>query len=693
MSKSKRRNKPGHPARSERAKGVSRLDPEKIPTSIEEPGGHAPGLIVQFSFACTIFLGAFLLFQVQLVIAKFILPWFGGGPGVWTTCMLFFQVLLLGGYAYAHLTSRRLKLLQQILVHVILLGAALALLPITPGETWKPRGDGQPVLEILALLAANIGLPYLVLSATSPLLQHWFSRSHPGASPYRLFALSNAGSLLALISYPFFFETHFTRKSQATLWAWGLGIYAIGCAACAFLAWKAAKADVSKPEIFGTPQRSVIPLLWVLPLALYLLSFVVTFDHPRWYRRFPATLALIAALAGICWAIREHTWPVWQTVLVYSGALFVCCLVCHGELYRLRPHPKQLTGFYLTIAAGGALGGIFVAVIAPLIFVGYHELYLGALLCPVLFLIACLRDRDTSKAARWCRMAGAFGILVLSAELWFRQETFTDRPVFASRNFYGVLRVFDHGQGEPPEHILWVSHGLTLHGAQFTDPAKSAWPTIYYGEESGVGLALHALPAGGRRLGLVGLGAGTLATYARPEDSVHFYEIDPEMSRLASSVFTYVTNCRAKLELTAGDARLSLERQTPQEFDLLALDAFSSDAIPVHLLTVEAFEVYGRHLKTNGVIAVHISNKWLDLEPVLANVAVHFDYQMVVIDHLPAADQWWLRRSTWALLTHNADLFNAPAIRAAARPAAIKATNVPLWTDNFSSLFRILEPN
>jgi hypothetical protein len=286
-----------------------------------------------------------------------------------------------------------------------------------------------------------------------------------------------------------------------------------------------------------------------------------------------------------------------------------------------------------------------------------------------------------------------FGILVLAAVLWFRQEKFTDEPVFASRNFYGVLRVFDHGQGEPPEHIRWVSHGRTLHGAQFTDPAKAAWPTIYYGEASGVGLALRALPPGGRRLGLVGLGAGTLATYARPEDSVHFYEIDPEMSRLAASTFTYLTNCRARLELTSGDARLSLERQAPQEFDLLALDAFSSDAIPVHLLTAEAFEVYGRHLKTNGVIAVHISNKWLDLEPVLAKVAAHFNYQMVVIDQLPAADQWWLRRSTWALLTRNADIANAPAIRAAGRPAGIKAMSVPLWTDDFSSLFQILQNN
>ena len=412
------------------------------------------------------------------------LPWFGGGPGVWTTCLLFFQVLLLAGYAYAHVTSRQLKLRHQIIVHVILLGTALALLPITPVDAWKPRGDGQPVLAILALLAVNIGLPYFVLSSTSPLLQQWYSRSHPGASPYRLFALSNAGAL---------------------------------------------------------------------PLVL---------------------------LGGLYFRFAEQS-------------------------------PTEDS------PPGGRTNGI-------------------------LFVL------------------GAIVILLLLRAIWLRKN---NRPV------------------------------SPMHGAQFTDPAKAAWPTIYYGEESGVGLALRALPAGGRRLGLVGLGAGTLATYARPEDSVHFYEIDPEMSRLAASTFTYVTNCRAKLELTSGDARLSLECQAPQGFDLLALDAFSSDAIPVHLLTAEAFEVYRRHLKTNGVIAVHISNKWLDLEPVLANVAAHFNYQLVVIDHLPAADQWWLRRSTWALLTRNADLIDAPAIRAAGRPAGVKATSVPLWTDDFSSLVQILQNN
>ena len=347
------------------------------------------------AYALTIFTGAFLLFQVQPLIGKYILPWFGGGPGVWTTCMLFFQVLLLGGYAYAHFTSRWLKPRAQAIVHLVLLAAALALLPITPGDSWKPHGGGNPTLQILALLAVSLGLPYFVLSSTGPLIQQWFSRAKPGASPYRLYALSNVGSLLALVSYPFFFETHFTRKAQAGLWAWGLVAYVLCCGFCAVRLWKSEVRSL-KSEVQGqkpaassrgirsrdtpapaiNPQPStlnhllwlllpacasvlllattnklcqdvaVIPFLWVLPLALYLLSFIICFDSPRWYVRFPFTLALIAALGGLCWALFNGSdLSLSKQVALYCGGLFICCMVCHGELYRLKPDPRHLTGY------------------------------------------------------------------------------------------------------------------------------------------------------------------------------------------------------------------------------------------------------------------------------------------------------------------------------------------------------------
>jgi hypothetical protein len=794
-------------------------------------------------FALTIFIGAFLLFQVQPLIGKYILPWFGGGTGIWTACLLFFQAVLLGGYAYAHFSSRWLKPRHQATVHLVLLAAALALLPITPADAWKPTGDGNPTLQILAVLTVCLGLPYFVLSATGPLMQHWFGRTHPGVSPYRLYALSNAGSLLALISYPIYFETHFTRTTQARLWGWGLAVYAVACGFCVIKLWKTAgdegrvtggekrKSEIRSqkserlagreirslnPQPHGAAKRSedgstfnrllwlllpacasvlllattnkicqdvaVIPFLWVLPLALYLLSFIICFDNPRWYARFPFTLALAAAAVGICWAIfRGYSWPIERQVTVYAGGLFVCCMVCHGELYRLRPDPRQLTGFYLMIAAGGALGGLFVAVIAPMIFTGYYELHIGVLLCALLFLTACLQDRNPAESQwRWMSwtlpllglgglswlmiylagehgkplstlftvlgiLPGAFlivlttwairwrkstkpaagvraflvlmfaswvarkkfasfqrwqglacgwlaaGVLALGIALWLQREVFIDKTVYAVRNFYGVLRVLDHGQGEPAEHILWLRHGHITHGAQLLDTAKANWPTIYYGEKSGVGLALRTLPAGHRHIGIIGLGAGTLAAYGRPGDSFRFYEINPEVERIATSRFTYLANCPGKVEIIPGDGRLSLEREPPQDFDLLVLDAFSSDAIPVHLLTVEAFEIYNRHLKTNSIIAIHISNNSVDLEPVAANLALHFNYRMVVVDNVPAPEEWWLNRSIWVLLTCDQEALDSPGIQSASRPPGAGLANVPLWTDDFSSLFQVLK--
>jgi hypothetical protein len=285
----------------------------------------------------------------------------------------------------------------------------------------------------------------------------------------------------------------------------------------------------------------------------------------------------------------------------------------------------------------------------------------------------------------------AVGVLALGTTLWLQREVFMDKTVYAVRNFYGVLRVLDHGQGEPAEHILWLRHGHITHGAQLLDTAKANWPTIYYGEKSGVGLALRTLPAGHRHIGIIGLGAGTLAAYGRPGDSFRFYEINPEVERIATSRFTYLANCPGKVEIIPGDGRLSLEREPPQDFDLLVLDAFSSDAIPVHLLTVEAFEIYNRHLKTNSIIAIHISNNSVDLEPVAANLALHFNYRMVVVDNVPAPEEWWLNRSIWVLLTCDQEALDSPGIQSASRPPGAGLANVPLWTDDFSSLFQVLK--
>jgi tetratricopeptide (TPR) repeat protein len=686
------------------------------------------------AFALTIFTGAFLLFQVQPTIGKYILPWFGSGPGVWTTCMLFFQLVLLGGYAYAHFISHRFKPRTQVVVHLALVGAALAVLPITPSDIWKPRGSGDPRLQILLVLAASIGLPYFALSATGPLIQQWFNRVRPGGSPYRLYALSNAGSLLALLSYPFYFEIHFTRNTQAGLWAWGLVAFAVCCGFCAVQVWKCATPNPkSKVDLPGKSAKAVaaagpeptirdhllwlllpacasvlllattnkicqdvtvIPLLWVAPLALYLLSFIICFDNARWYRRLPFAVALAFGIAGVVWALSREILPSLPIQLgIYLAGLFVCCMVCHGELYRLRPTPAHLTGFYLMIAAGGALGGVFVTLVAPLIFTDYDELPWGLLLCAILLLISWLRNPNMGRFGAWrpgvlaCSVAAT---LALGVSIWLQVHRPAALAVTRSRNFYGVLAIVKDDPGQSSLYCLKLYHGRTVHGLQLQDPTMAALPTAYYGENSGVGRVLRSVSTGHRRIGLVGLGAGTLATYLKKGDSMRIYEINPEVERLARSYFTYLPNCAGDVELALGDARLSLERDLPQNFDVLVLDAFSGDAVPMHLLTREAFALYQQHLKPNGVIAVHISNRYLDLEPVVANAARRFNYRAVVIDTKESRDNWWLMDATWVVLSHDEEIFRSALIEAAARELRIDAAQVPLWTDDFASLYPIV---
>ena len=723
-------------------------------------GGNRDKLRAMPVYALTIFTGAFLLFLVQPLIGKYILPWFGGAPAVWTTCMLFFQLLLLAGYAYAHVSARWLKPRAQALVHLGLLAVALVLLQnITPSDGWKPTGGADPTLRILGLLLASIGLPYFVLASTSPLMQHWFSRTNPGVSPFRLYALSNVGSMLALLSFPVYFETHFTRPVQAHLWAGGMILFAIACGGCAWKLWQTpatpppAAGKNRKAELPETPpdggqkllwlllpacastlllattnmicqEVAVIPFLWVLPLALYLLTFIICFDSPRWYVRLPFAVALVAALAGMCWILFLGTdASMYLQLGLYLTGLFICCMVCHGELYRLRPAASHLTGYYLMISAGGALGGLFVAIAAPLIFNDYYELHWGLFLCGALFLLVCLRERTTAAPRKkggtkagfttqqrtaGCVALGA-GLVALGAALWAQAHTqldFTAKPepgstrhpfpkilMERSRNFYGVLAIFRHDDNEHNTHLMEFAHGRTLHGMQYTDAERSRWATAYFSELSGIGMTMHALPAGPHRIGVVGLGAGTLAAYPKAGDFLHLYEINPEVLRLATKWFTYLTNCQGKIEMTLGDARLALETEPPQEFDLLVLDAFNSDAPPVHLLTKEAFNIYERHLKPHGMLAVNVSNKRINLDPILANIAREFHYKLVVVDNPAPHEKPWIMSASWALLAREETgekIINSAAIQLASRPPLTNSVSVPLWTDDFASLFQIL---
>ena len=690
---------------------------------------HAP----RGAYAVTVFLSAFLLFEVQFILAKHLLPWFGGGAAVWTTCMLFFQVLLLLGYAYAHLLAKQ-PVPRQRAVHLLLLAAALVLLaarawlwpsPLTPGDAWRPANGDAPIPGILALLASAVGVPYLVLSSTGPVLQSWYARRFPG-SPYRLFALSNLGSLLGLLAYPLAVEPLLAVPAQARLWAVGFLLFAGSAAICAMtlggadaiperatgpapgrglvLLWLGLAFVPSLMLLAVTSQLcqeiAVFPLLWMLPLGLYLLTFVLCFEYERFYRREPFLGGLIvAAAAGLVALYRGTNVGAAGQVVTFSGVLLAYGLVCHGELARLKPAPARLTTFYLVVAAGGALGGVASALVAPLVFPAYFELDVALFLGAALMLVAVLRDPGSpmrvGPAAPALRVAAGAWLLVLGVGLWFHMQDATLGAERVVRNFYGVLRVLRDDPGTRDE-VVKLKHGRIYHGLQYPWADRRFAVTTYYGPLSGVGLALRRHPRRLRgepmRVGVVGLGTGTLAAYANEGDLFRFYEINPEVMALCRGphpTFTYVQDCRGTVEVVAGDARLSLEREPPQDFDVLAVDAFSSDAIPVHLLTREALVLYLRHLRApDGALVLHVSNRFLDLRPVVRGLAGALGLRAAIVSD-PGRPGFW--PSEWILVdAGRSALLDDPDVTAAALELPTAEAGLPVWTDAHSDLLRVV---
>jgi hypothetical protein len=685
--------------------------------------------------AVTIFLSALLLFQVQPLIGKCILPWFGGTPAVWTTCLLFFQVLLLAGYAYAHMVRTRFSTRGQVFVHLAVLLAAtvpIVVLRIAPSAAWKPLETGNPTWRILGTLATSVGLPYFALAATSPLLQAWFSATRPGKSPYRLYAVSNAGSLLALASYPFLVEPTLRLRMQRDAWSALFVLFAFLCGACAVLLWRArpAEASLADPSAASDPAPrqglvlyglwlalpacgsalllavtnemcadvGVVPFLWVLPLAIYLVSFILCFQSDRLYRRWLFWPLLVAAGgAGIALLYGGVDVPIVLQVGGYSFVLFACCMVCHGELARLKPDPRRLTAYYLMMSAGGAVGGILVAVVAPLVFTAYFELHVALGACFVLATLVFWWEavRSPQWRRRWAYpLVGVATVavpIVMIGGLVTQAGTEQKDALWASRNFYGVLTVTEYYPDDPDMHYYTLCHGRILHGSQYVDSSRRCEATTYYGDDSGVALAICYGCEGAGKVGVVGLGAGTIAAHGRPGAVYRFYEINPAVRALsaesAASRFTYLADSRAKCEVVMGDARLSMEREGPQGYDVLALDAFSSDAIPVHLLTLEAFTTYLKHLKPTGVLAVHISNRYLDLEPLVLGLADRLNLGAAVIE-TQDDDANGVIGCTWVLVTANRAFLDYPEIMKAARPAT---TGRIIWTDDYSDLLRLVK--
>jgi len=672
-------------------------------------------------YGITIFLGAFLLFQVQPLIARYILPWYGGGPGVWTACMLFFQVTLLAGYAYAHLVSARLSVRRQVIVHAALLAIALPLVSIAPDAAWKPTGNESPTLSILALLAAHIGFPFAVLASTSPLLARWFSCRWPERNPYRLYALSNAGSLLALLSYPFLVEPNLRLATQGNLWQMGFAVFVLVCVASAWKSRDVVMPEAPQPADDAQPTRdplalwialaatgsvlliattsrisedlAVTPSLWVLPLSIYLVSFIIAFDHERWYLR-RVFLPLFACVAGLLSGVLALK-PDWVTfewmISLYSTLLFAGTMVCHGELVRAKPAPAHLTRFYLAVSAGGALGGVFVGIVAPAVFSEYWEYPIAVLGAGALAAHCVVRDRVMKPVLAW----SGGGVLLIAIAVGFAWDSYEShgQAIETSRTFFGVIHVRPHAtqMGE----TRFMQHGHIDHGTQFVNEKLRHISTGYYGKFSGVGMAIDRYRAlvdpgdRGIKIGIIGLGTGALCTYGRGRDTIRIYEIDSEVERLARKHFTYLKDCKGAVSVLIGDARIVLERELAkgsQQFDLLVVDAFSSDAIPVHLLTREAIALYVAHLKPGGALALHTSNVHLAV-PAVARGCVE-DAGLEACRIIDVGDARYAGSpSDWVIASMRRDFIDDYDMRVASTPWSEYDREPILWTDDFSSLW------
>ena len=672
------------------------------------------------AYAATIFLSSFLLFLVQPLIARQILPWFGGTAAVWTTCMLFFQALLLAGYAYAHATNAMLKPRAQAILHSVLLVLALATLPIAPSEGWKPLGTEEPISYILLVLAVTVGLPYLLLASTSPLLQAWFARARPGADPYRLFAVSNLASLLALIGYPLVVEPFFGNREQVVWWSALFLIFAVLCMGLSwFVSGKVQKEESREQENSSPPSRgdyllwlalsatgsvlllavtnhvtqnvAAIPLLWLLPLTLYLLTFIIAFEGGSLGRLYRAEIfwtVLMVWLAGMSWLLVDSRFQfdLWIQISMFLSGLFVGCMFCHGELYRARPAARHLTAFYLTISAGGAIGGLLVAVVAPLVFNAFYELGIALLALAVL---AAVRFAPVNVVARWASLAM---LLAVAACVVYDGTHFLKSVTLSERNFYGVIRVKEYGTPGGDFHLRRLVHGVIMHGEQYMNGERRLEPTTYYMRTSGIGLAIAAAQARGPvKIGVIGLGTGTIAAYGRKGDEVRFYDINPRVVAVAREQFYYLSDSKAAVSVALGDARLNLEREPAQGFDILAVDAFSSDSIPVHLITKEALGVYLRHMKPGGVIAFHVSNRFLNLPPVVGRLAKEHGLTATLVSDEGKEGDDDHTKTDWVLLARDPKALQAEEIKSAAPQPPEEKAGWRTWTDDYSNLVQILK--
>jgi len=724
-------------------------------------------------FAVTLLVSSSLLFVVEPMFAKMVLPLLGGTPAVWNTCVVFFQATMLAGYGYAHLTSRRLRLFPQVVLHAALMLATAFLLPVVIPDDWIPPPEGTPIPSLLGLLGVVLGAPFLIVSSTAPLLQRWYSRTdEPSAhDPYFLYAASNLGSMAALLGYPLVIEPLWTLPGQSAGWTTGYVVCTVLVAGCGWLAWRrqsvpgeAATAQapagrISWPDrlrwlvlaavpsslmlgvtTFVTTDVAAIPLLWTVPLALYLFTFVNAFSARPLVPIVLARGAMIAlTLPLVLLAVVAISSPAWLFLPLHMLGFLACALVLHGELARRRPDANRLTEFYLWVSVGGLVGGAFNTLVAPLIFNGILEYPLGFALAwalrpararqkaerpavgaadvaaPLAFGAAALVLLGTfsGRAASLVEAAPVLGlaavslssgvmavayvastrrplrmalglVMVVVAGLWFVPGG--GRVLHTERTFFGVLRVvFD-----PERNAHRLMHGSTMHGEESLDIDRRGQAMSYYHPTGPIGQVLGTLADRLRHVAVVGLGAGSLAAYARPGEEWTFFEIDPAVERLARDTryFSFLDTCGDRCRVVLGDARLTLGAMTTARFDAIVLDAFSSDAIPTHLVTRQAFELYLDRLGDDGVLALHISNRHLRLEPLLGATALELGLvaraQFDVRAGEPDA-----RSSNWLVMARSPDALGALGADARWRPA--EAGTMAVWTDDYSNLLSVFE--
>jgi hypothetical protein len=721
-------------------------------------------------YPLTIFISAFLLFLVQPIIGKQILPWFGGSAGVWSICLVFFQVVLLAGYAYSDWLSKKHKK-KQAIIHAAILIIGLASLPILANPALKPTGIEDPSVKILWLLLTTIGLPYFLLSTTGPLIQKWFSVAYHSAgsvkqeSVYRLFALSNLASLISLLLYPFIVEPYFTIQLQSGIWSMLFIFFTASYTYCACKTLYATPVTlISNSRTFESPPAprvydkllwlafsalsvvvllavtthitqniAPIPFLWILPLTLYLLSFIFCFDSTRWYKQWLFYPLILVCLPLMTWGlfVNEAILPFHLAVLLYLGSFFIICMFCHGELAIRKPSSYYLTRFYFFVSLGGALGGLSVGLFAPYIFNNYWELPIAFLILTAMlwwittpnlrirslligntFLISTnfILVIDVAAFSTRLILIGLLGFSLLVIAYWLcsrrllavagvaalicaslcmvlglaYRDVLEKDTVDMKRNFFGTVRVKQYLDTKSRR----LYHGNIVHGEQFIDTPASAIPTTYFGESSGVGIAIAALRkhlSRPLRVGIIGLGTGTIAAYGIPSDYFRFYEINPDIIEIAKKDFSYLVNSQAKIDLVLGDARLQLEKEEGNHFDLLVVDAFSGDSIPVHLITNEAMNIYTRHIDSKGIIAFHTSNRYLNLPPIVAQIGTK--HNMVAVAVLDDPVEKYLRKSQYVLLSKNTSLIN----NLSKIDKILINSDIPIWTDSYNNIFKILK--